>query len=236
MSAMSAQFPLASLSANWTTIILIAIFALGLVVVVLTPMTFDVINAHKSWRAIVIASPDAIKVLDGPRGMRGLARATMALGLLVAIGFGLAYVLVEHPFKNNETVITAILSALTTAFASVTAFYFSTRAMEGASKPQPPAGPGPPGNGNGSTAPQPLTVTIAVPKDGAVFKVDDSVNADYSVAPSPGAQITALKGTVENGSPIDTTSAGSFSFVVTAKDSAGQESEVTSTYTVIPPQ
>lgn len=136
MPIASAHFVLGSISSNWTTIILIGIFAVGLVLVVMVPLSIDVVNAHKSWRSVVNNNPDALATMPGPNGIEGLARATIAIGLLVAIGFGLSYVLVEHPFSDNKTMITAILSALTTAFASVTAFYFGTRAMQAAQQTQ----------------------------------------------------------------------------------------------------
>jgi hypothetical protein len=232
MSALSAQLVLASPGSNWTKIMLIGIFVLGLVLVILVPFTLDVINAHKSWRTIVGANPDALKVLKGPNGIQGLARATMALGLLVAIGFGLGYVLVEHPFSDNKPIVIAILSALTTAFASVTAFYFSTRAMQGAQQAQPAQVPP---SGSGASSDSALAVTITRPQDSDAFTLNDAVNADYAVKPSAGAQVTSLKGTVDSGTPIDTTTLGEKQFVVSAKDSAGQEVEVSHTYTVNPP-
>lgn len=222
MPAASPHFILASISANWTTIILIGMFALGLVLVVLVPMTIDVINAHKSWREVVTKHPGALATMPGPSGIEGLARATIAIGLLVAIGFGLGYVLVEHPFADNKTIVTAILSALTTAFASVAAFYFGTRAMQTAQQAQQPTAVG------GAT----LFVTINSPKDGAVYAVDQTVDADYSVSPSLGAQITLLSATFEAGARLDTATAGVKEFTVTAKDSAGQQAAVTHRYTV----
>src|SRR5947209_72308 len=121
-------------TSNATKIVLIAIFAGGMALVVLVPFVLDVINAHRSWTKIVTANPDKInetlKQLPGPNGIQGLARATMALALIVAIAFGLGYVLVQHPFSDNKTIVSNILIALTTALASISAFYFGSRAAE----------------------------------------------------------------------------------------------------------
>lgn len=224
MPALSQDLALASISSNWTTIILIAMFVLGLVLVVSVPIIIDVLNAHRSWREIVEKHPATLAKLPTPTGVDGLARATMALGLLVAIGFGLAYMLVQHPFDDNKTIITAILSALTTAFASVTAFYFGTRAVQA----------GVQADNSSGTSSGTLTVTITSPPDGASFTTDEVVNAAFSAVPSTGAAITVLSGTVDNGAPLDTAE-GEKMFTVKAEDSAGQKTTVTHTYTVTPP-
>jgi hypothetical protein len=127
MTGLSAQLLLGISGADVTKIILIAIFALGIVLVVLVPFVIDIVNAHASWRTIVTAHPETLDKLPGPNGIQGLARATMALALIVAISFGLGYVMVEHPFLNSNTIVSNILVALTTALASITAFYFGSR-------------------------------------------------------------------------------------------------------------
>jgi hypothetical protein len=237
MASVAAPLLLGSLGANWTKIMLIAIFAVGLVAVVLVPLTIDIVNAHKSWRAAIAANnTDALSLLKGPTGIQGLARSTIAVGLLVAIGFGLGYVLVEHPFADNKTIVTTILTALTTAFASVAAFYFSARATQGATEAAVAATTTAltaTGTGTSTTAAaQQLAVTVKTPTDGQTFAQNEAVNADYSVSPSSGAQITLLKGTVDSGSRLDTSTIGEFPFQVTAKDSAGQKQDVSYTYTV----
>jgi hypothetical protein len=236
MSTLSTQLILGSPGTNWTNIILIAIFAVGLVAVILIPFTLDVRNAHRSWLTLASKDSEAVKNLDGPRGIQGLARATMALGLLVAVGFALAYIVVVHPFSDNKTIVTAIVTALTTALASAIAFYFSTRAMQGAQQQQslqeqqpPQAAPTAP------PEPQPnpgLVVTITTPADGSTFALNEVANADFSAAPAAGAELTQLDGTLPNGAPIDTTAAGLYSFTVSAKDSAGNTKETTTQYTV----
>jgi hypothetical protein len=234
MSTLSTQLVLGSPGTNWTNIILIAIFAVGLVAVILIPFTLDVRNAHRSWLTLASKDSEAVKNLDGPRGIQGLARATMALGLLVAVGFALAYVVVVHPFSDNKTIVTAIVTALTTALASAIAFYFSTRAMQGAQPQQPQPGQEPP---QPVAPPQPepnpgLVVTVTTPADGSTFALHEVANADYSAAPAAGASLTQLDGTLPNGAPIDTTAAGLYSFTVSAKDSAGNTKETTTQYTV----
>jgi hypothetical protein len=232
MSTLSTQLVLGSPGTNWTNIILIAIFAIGLVAVILVPFTLDVRNAHKSWRVLASENSDAVKNLDGPRGIQGLARATMALGLLTAVGFALAYIVVVHPFSNNTTIVTAIVTALTTALASAIAFYYSTRAMQGAEQGQQPQ-PAP----GAAAPPQPkadpgLVVTITAPASGASFTLNQAVTADYSATPAAGTSLTQLDGTLPNGAPIDTTTAGIYSFTVSAADSAGHTKETTVQYTV----
>jgi ABC-type Fe3+ transport system permease subunit len=114
-------------SSDWTKIILVGIFTLGVVLVILIPFATDIVNAHKTWREIVAKDPDAVKNQTGPGGVQGLARATMAFGVLTVIGFALGYILVEQPFNDNKTIASNILVALTTTLAAVTAFYFGGR-------------------------------------------------------------------------------------------------------------
>src|SRR5262245_58829399 len=150
MSALGTQLVLGISEGDTTKIILVGIFALGMVAVVIVPFVVDVVNAHVSWRKIVTAHPETLDKLPGPNGIQGLARATMALALIVAIAFGLGYVLVEHPFPNSNTIVSNILVALTTALASITAFYFGNRAAtEAQGATQAPTG-GPATNGGES--------------------------------------------------------------------------------------
>jgi drug/metabolite transporter (DMT)-like permease len=117
---------IASPSSNWTKIILVAIFTVGLVTVILVPFLTDISRAHGTWKDMI----DKDKVptgMDGPTGVRGIARATMALGVLAVIGFALAYILVERPFHDNATIAGNIVIALTTTLAAITAFYFGSK-------------------------------------------------------------------------------------------------------------
>jgi hypothetical protein len=78
-------FAAAKNTSDATNITLVAIFAGGMALVVLVPFVLDIVNAHRSWRAIVTANPNKInetlQQLPGPNGIQGLARATMALAL-----------------------------------------------------------------------------------------------------------------------------------------------------------
>lgn len=127
MSLAGAQLVIAAPSSNWTKIILIAIFTAGLVTVILVPFVTDVRQAHTTWRKVLEDEKSAPQGMDGPTGMRGVARATMALGVLAVIGFALGYILVEAPFTDNKTIVGNIIVALTTTLAAITAFYFGSK-------------------------------------------------------------------------------------------------------------
>ncbi|HEY2813578.1 MAG TPA: hypothetical protein VGJ03_08960 [Acidimicrobiales bacterium] len=81
----------------------------------------------------------------------------------------------------------------------------------------------------------PPTAIIATPLDGDVYFLNQSVAAAYLCA-DVGSGIAANKcvGTKANGSNIDTSSAGTKTFTVTATDVAGNQTVTTSTYTVQP--
>jgi hypothetical protein len=127
MSVAGAQLIVASPSSNWTKIILIGIFTLGLVAVILVPFVTDVLQAHRTWRKVLDAEKPPPRGMEGPTGIRGVARATMALGVLAVIGFALGYILVEQPFTDNATIVGNIIVALTTTLAAITAFYFGSK-------------------------------------------------------------------------------------------------------------
>lgn len=77
------------------------------------------------------------------------------------------------------------------------------------------------------------TVIVAAPDDGAVYGVGQAVNASYSCADNAGGSgVKTCAGTVVNGQPIDTQSAGAKSFTVTAGDNAGNSASKTVSYTV----
>lgn len=93
---------------------------------------------------------------------------------------------------------------------------------------------------NALTGPGRPSATITTPANGSSFTKGQLVSAGYSCA--PGADGGVLKagaagcsGTVANGSPIDTSSTGSHTLAVTATDTDGQSTTVTSTYTVTAP-
>jgi hypothetical protein len=76
--------------------------------------------------------------------------------------------------------------------------------------------------------------SITTPPDGAVYATGQVVHAAYACAPDAGtlAPITDCAGTVANGAAIDTATAGTKSFSVTATDGDSATSTMTTTYTV----
>ncbi len=78
------------------------------------------------------------------------------------------------------------------------------------------------------TAPQ---MTINTPANGVTYSLNQTVIADWSTIDAVSGIATAA-GTVPSGEAIDTSSPGTKTFTVTAKDWAGNQSAATSTYTV----
>jgi hypothetical protein len=78
----------------------------------------------------------------------------------------------------------------------------------------------------------PPTATITLPANGASY-AQSSINAAAYACRDALSGVAACAGTVAVGSPIDTTTPGTKSFVVNATDLAGNVSTATSTYTVI---
>jgi uncharacterized repeat protein (TIGR01451 family) len=77
------------------------------------------------------------------------------------------------------------------------------------------------------------TVTLTTPPDGATYSLNEVVAASYSCSDAGGSGIATCQGTVASGSPIETSTAGSYTFWVTAVDNAGNPAVVTHTYEVI---
>jgi hypothetical protein len=115
-------------------VLLLAIFLLGLVAVVLVPFTTDIVFSHRTYRELLKANGSSPTAREGPQGVQGLARASMAFAVIVAVAFALAFVLVERPFSDNKTIAGNVLVALTTTLASITAFYFGSRLAAQASQ------------------------------------------------------------------------------------------------------
>ena len=74
-------------------------------------------------------------------------------------------------------------------------------------------------------------VDLEQPAEGSTFTVGKVVTAKYKCSPSE-VQVASCVGTVPNGSPIDTSTAGPQTFTVTATDVAGGTTTVTTHYTV----
>jgi hypothetical protein len=79
------------------------------------------------------------------------------------------------------------------------------------------------------------TISIASPVDGATFTVGQIVNANYSCADTGGSGLATCAGPVASGAAIDTASAGTKSFTVTATDHAGNAGSTVVHYTVVAP-
>jgi virginiamycin B lyase len=80
------------------------------------------------------------------------------------------------------------------------------------------------------------TITIFTPEDGATYRRGDRVLADYECADEPGGSgLAECEGTVPDGQPIDTDSAGSHDFTVKATDHEGNSRTETVSYTVLEP-
>lgn len=77
------------------------------------------------------------------------------------------------------------------------------------------------------------TVTITTPANGATYALNAVVNATFACAdPAGGSGLASCIGTVANGARVDTASAGSKTFTVTATDVAGNVTTRSVTYTV----
>ncbi|MGN6202881.1 MAG: hypothetical protein ACTHNY_10830 [Solirubrobacterales bacterium] len=81
----------------------------------------------------------------------------------------------------------------------------------------------------------PPTIDIPSPTDGATYGLGQPVTATYSCAALEGAHLTQCHGTVASGAALDTSTAGSHSFTVDAKDDKGQTAQKTVQYTVLAP-
>ena len=75
------------------------------------------------------------------------------------------------------------------------------------------------------------TITITTPADGAVYRLNQTVLADY-VCDDVDSGIASCDGTLPTAMPIATTAAGAQSFTVDAVDAAGNTATLTHTYHV----
>ena len=78
------------------------------------------------------------------------------------------------------------------------------------------------------------SITLTAPADGSVYATGAAVNADFACSPDAGtlAAVTQCDGTVANGAAIDTATAGTKAFTVTAADANGDTNTVTHSYVV----
>jgi YVTN family beta-propeller protein len=80
------------------------------------------------------------------------------------------------------------------------------------------------------------TVDLRTPADGAQVDQGADVAADYSCADDGGSGLASCTGDVPDGAALDTSTPGTFSFTVVARDGAGNETTVTHSYTVVAKQ
>lgn len=79
------------------------------------------------------------------------------------------------------------------------------------------------------------SVSLAGPADGATYALHQRVLAAYTCKAAAGTTITSCSGTVPNGTPIDTSTAGRYAFRVTTLDADGGTATAVATYTVLAP-
>jgi Ca2+-binding RTX toxin-like protein len=77
------------------------------------------------------------------------------------------------------------------------------------------------------------TVTIDSPADTATYGRGQAVTVDFTCTDLVG--VASCVGDVADGQALDTSALGTFTFTVTSLDTAGNSTQVTSTYTVAPP-
>jgi hypothetical protein len=85
--------------------------------------------------------------------------------------------------------------------------------------------------GQSATDTTPAIASIATPQDGASYSLNQVANADYTCDDPSGVQ--QCSGTVPNGSPIDTSTAGRHVFDVNSLDSPGNAGTRSVSYTVL---
>lgn len=80
----------------------------------------------------------------------------------------------------------------------------------------------------------PPSVDLRSPLDGAVYLLDEPVEADYSCADEPGgAGLASCAGTLADGAVVDTSTVGERAFRVDAADAAGNATVARSVYRVV---
>jgi hypothetical protein len=79
----------------------------------------------------------------------------------------------------------------------------------------------------------PPSIDLRSPADGAVVRVGEVVEVDFSCTDVGGSEIAFCEGTVSDGGMLDTSAPGPASVTVTARDNAGNQASVTHTVTVV---
>ncbi len=123
----------------------IILYAAVLVLFASLPMLLDIYLAYQSLnksRNLLIekASVDKLRLEElrelvrasekAPTGTPGLARATMALTVLVILGLAVLHLLIQNTPKDDAQIINNILSMLAGLLAAITGFYYGGKATE----------------------------------------------------------------------------------------------------------
>jgi Tol biopolymer transport system component len=77
--------------------------------------------------------------------------------------------------------------------------------------------------------------SLVRPANGAFYQVDQSVTASFTCA-AGSTPVASCVGTTANGAPLDTSTAGTFTYAVTATDTAGNVGATNAEYTVLEPE
>ena len=121
----------------------LTIAALILLALLAVPLLFDVIAVHGLRRKLAgyahadrhFTKAELVELIDKPlSGVRGLARASMALAVLAVLGLALFYLLAKRPFTNSSALADHVLTILGTLATAITAFYFGSRTAESSSE------------------------------------------------------------------------------------------------------
>ncbi|MCW2987822.1 MAG: putative glycine rich protein [Solirubrobacterales bacterium] len=79
----------------------------------------------------------------------------------------------------------------------------------------------------------PPSIAIVSPANGATYTKGQAVTALYSCTPPEGTTVASCKGSVANGSLLDTSALGPRAFTVEAEDSDGATASKVATYTIV---
>jgi hypothetical protein len=79
----------------------------------------------------------------------------------------------------------------------------------------------------------PPQIDLRTPSSGATYQLGANVTIDYSCSDPGGSGVIFCGGDLPNGSPLDTSHAGSFSFSVTAADNARHVTQTHVSYTIV---
>lgn len=125
-----------------------------LALVACLPMLLDICLAYSSRnkaRSILIEKATAdglqpkerqefiLEIGKPPPGIPGLARAVMALTVIIILGVAVVHILVNGAPENGGEIIDNVLSMLAGLLAAITGFYFGGRTAEKTKERQEPA-------------------------------------------------------------------------------------------------